>query len=275
MKNNISPNSADLSIIPFKDIVGKSATKQNSYGALLLRRGSGQLLIDASLYSLAAPEIYFTSPGQYLRLEHSHSLIGEALVFSPDFLIRQNIQEQFLSNINLFRPFGENPPLPLEPAGLKKLRTYFSAIVEELDRSGPYRDEALAAWLRLILIECSQNCQLDLTQFSDRPGVCILRDFKSLIDRRFRETHQVQDYASKLHVSTRHMSSTVKKLTGRSAKELIQDRITLEAKRLLLHSILPVAEVAYELGFRDPMHFSAFFSKQAGQSPREFRSTRA
>ena len=102
--------------------------------------------------------------------------------------------------------------------------------------------------------------------------MCILRDFKHLVDARYHQWHKVNDYAAEVHLSPKYLSQTVKQFTGKSAKEFIQDRLVLEAKRLLLHTDLSVKEVAYKIGFEEPLHFSAFFKKKAGVSPSSFRA---
>ena len=73
------------------------------------------------------------------------------------------------------------------------------------------------------------------------------------------------------HISTKHLSQTLKNITGKVAKDHIQDRLALEAKRLLLHTSLSVKEIAYEIGFEEPLHFSGFFKKRVGVSPSQFR----
>jgi len=64
-------------------------------------------------------------------------------------------------------------------------------------------------------------------------------------------------------------------LTDRSPLQLVQDRLLLEAKRLLLYSNVSIAEVGYYLGFDDPAYFTRFFTKAAGTSPRGFRQRTA
>jgi len=108
----------------------------------------------------------------------------------------------------------------------------------------------------------------------DNSNVCILRDFKGLLEQYFQDWHQVNTYASKLNLTSKHLSHTVKSLTGKTAKEFIQDRLILESKRLLLHTDLEIKEIAYQIGFEEPLHFSGFFKKSTGISPTAFRENR-
>ncbi|MEL7020281.1 MAG: helix-turn-helix transcriptional regulator, partial [Bacteroidota bacterium] len=135
-----------------------------------------------------------------------------------------------------------------------------------------YSTRATGAWLQLFLIYCSNSAKLNTDQIDEEnPSICILRDFKKLAEEKFKIWHKVSDYATELHISAKHLSKTLKNLTGKLAKDHIQDRLTLEAKRLLLHTNLSVKEVGYEIGFEEPLHFSSFFKKRVGIAPSKFR----
>ncbi|KAA1394427.1 AraC family transcriptional regulator [Aeromicrobium ginsengisoli] len=95
--------------------------------------------------------------------------------------------------------------------------------------------------------------------------------FRDEIDRRFGEWHQVTHYAERLGYSPRTLNRLARAHTGRSAKQLIDERVVLEAKRLLSHGEAPVAEIAERLGFDDPSNFSAYFRARAGVTPGAFR----
>ncbi|MEM6726816.1 MAG: AraC family transcriptional regulator, partial [Bacteroidota bacterium] len=121
-------------------------------------------------------------------------------------------------------------------------------------------------------IFCNNSSSTETVQNDEEhPGVCMIRDFKDLLEQQYRNWHKVGNYAKEIVVTPKHLSSTIKQLTGKTAKEWIQERLTLEAKRLLLHTDLSVKEIAYELGFEEPIYLSAFFKKQAGVSPSAFR----
>jgi AraC-like DNA-binding protein len=96
--------------------------------------------------------------------------------------------------------------------------------------------------------------------------------FRDEIDRRFAEWHQVTHYADRLGYSPRTLNRVARAHTGLSAKQLIDERVVLEAKRLLSHGDAPVAEIAEQLGFDDPSNFSAYFRGRAGVTPGAFRT---
>jgi AraC-like DNA-binding protein len=96
--------------------------------------------------------------------------------------------------------------------------------------------------------------------------------FNQLVDHRFKEIHQVKEYAELLGESPVVLNRAVKSLTGKTPGELIVERLILEAKRLLLYSDLSNKEVAYKLNYEDPSYFARIFRKKTGNTPSEFRS---
>jgi AraC-like DNA-binding protein len=95
--------------------------------------------------------------------------------------------------------------------------------------------------------------------------------FRDEVEKSFRTRHQVADYAARLGYSTRTLNRLARENTGLSAKQLVDERIVLEAKRLLAHGPDPVARIAEELGFDDPSNFSKYFQHRTGTTPATFR----
>jgi AraC-like DNA-binding protein len=96
------------------------------------------------------------------------------------------------------------------------------------------------------------------------------RRFQQLVDERFAQWHQVADYASQLGCTEKSLARAVA-AAGTTAKAFIGARINLEAKRLLMHTAMPVATIAAKLGFEEATNFSKFFKREAGCTPAEFR----
>jgi AraC-like DNA-binding protein len=97
--------------------------------------------------------------------------------------------------------------------------------------------------------------------------------FRDDLEERYAHTRRVEDYADRLGCCVRTLTRASLAATGRSAKQVIDDRVTLEAKRLLAGTDLPVAEVGRRLGFPEPTNFGRFFQREVGQSPGAFRAT--
>lgn len=264
----------DMGVI-FDETGGKADVphRHDYYTVILIEQAAGEHLVDYQTYSFQPLEVYFISPGQVHQVVARTKPRGWVFTFSRDFLVENNIPESFITNINLFQPFGESPPLKIDKVTFERLLDIIRQMQECLPMELSYRSRALGALLQLFLIHCNNSSNLNPTHLDEEnSGVCILRDFKHLVDARYHQWHKVNDYAAEVHLSPKYLSQTVKQFTGKSAKEFIQDRLVLEAKRLLLHTDLSVKEVAYKIGFEEPLHFSAFFKKKAGISPSSFRA---
>lgn len=249
--------------------------RHDYYTVLLVEKAAGKHVIDYKTFPFDALEVYFVSPGQVHQVALAEPPKGWVITFSKDFLAENNIPESFISNINLFKPFGDSPPLKLDKETFNRL----VRIIKEMEACMPleltYRARALGALLQLFLIYANNSSTVNPSQLDEEnPGICILRDFKSLVEIQYMRWHKVSEYATEIHISSKHLSQTVKNITGKSAKEVIQDRLLLEAKRLLLHTDLSIKEVAYKIGYEEPLHFSGFFKKRAGLSPTEFRQNK-
>ena len=103
----------------------------------------------------------------------------------------------------------------------------------------------------------------------------IIRDYNILVEKHFREYHHVKDYANLLFKSPKTLSNLFPKYSDKSPLMVINDRILLEAKRLLIYSDQSAIEIAEELGYKDASHFSKFFKKHVGMSPTIFRKSRS
>jgi AraC family transcriptional regulator, transcriptional activator of pobA len=99
----------------------------------------------------------------------------------------------------------------------------------------------------------------------------LVRHFLVNLEQNLRVASSVSSHAALLGVSPEILSETVKKEIGKTPGTLIRERVLLEAKRLLLHTSLSVAEIAYQLLFKDPSYFNRFFRRAAGNTPAEFR----
>lgn len=250
------------------------AHRHDYFTVLIIDQAIGVHIIDYNSFDFSTQEVHFVSPGQVHQVALTAKPHGSVITFTKDFLLKNNIPISFISNINLFQNFGNTPPLQLDEVSFDKLTTLLDEMNTCLNGNMNYGSRAVGALLQLFLIYCSNSTKLNKAQINeDNSGICILRDFKDLVEEKFNDWHKVKDYASEIHISPKHLSQTVKNLTGKVAKDHIQDRIILEAKRLLMHTAMSIKEIAYNVGFEEPLHFSSFFKKNTGLSPSVFRES--
>lgn len=98
-----------------------------------------------------------------------------------------------------------------------------------------------------------------------------IEDFRKLVEIHFKELKRTSDYAKKLTITANYLNALVKEKLDISAENFIQNRVILEAERLLLNTDLSVTEISFELGFSDKSHFGKYFKKLKQESPNQFR----
>ena len=95
--------------------------------------------------------------------------------------------------------------------------------------------------------------------------------FRRAVEEDFARTWRVEEYAERMGYSVRTITRACLNATGRSAKQVIDDRVTLEAKRLLAAADAPIADIGRRLGFPEPTNFGRFFHREVGMCPGAFR----
>lgn len=246
--------------------------RHDFYTIIWLQRGTGVHHIDFVSYPLSGNQIFFLSPGKVHQLDTPTEPFGWVMTFSREFLMLNHIEEDFLLNINLFRDFGETPPLEPDQVLVEKLDQIMVDMAAWYQDANRFSYRAIGSLLQLFLIHCNQICTLHQGEPEGMlSGAGILRQFRAHVEEQFRSVHKVGEYAEKQFITAKYLNQVVRSLTGKTAKELIQDRIVLEAKRMLRYSEDSIKEIAYALGYEEPLHFSGFFKKCTGLSPSAFR----
>ena len=135
--------------------------------------------------------------------------------------------------------------------------------------------ETIGAWLKLFLIECNGHCTLDpaTNPQNTEVGRSLVQQFKQLVESNFHEWHQVKHYALSLNVSPNYLNEVIKSNINIPAKDYIQHRLILEAKRMALFTGKSSKEIGFDLGFEDPSHFSKFFKSFTGRSLQQFKDS--
>lgn len=259
----------------YESMQGKSDTphRHDYYTILLIRQAEGTHFIDFHTFTLAPLQVYFISPGQVHQIQEHEKSYGCVLTFSEQFMIENGIESFFIDDLHLFQDFGYTPPLPLDPSEYDTLHTLTEQMETFLHSPLKMKYQAIGALLKLFLIHCNNACSLATEENPQRlqTSYALIRQFKRLLNQHYQSWHKVSEYAQALHITPDYLNTSIKSLTGKSAKEHIQSRLITAAKRLLHYSTLPTKSIAYQLGFTEPANFSQFFKKCTGLSPTKFK----
>ena len=246
--------------------------RHNYFTVVITKHAKGDHFIDFKKYPLASSQICFISPGQVHQIIEKEKSIGYALVFSNEFLAMNNIPFDFIQDLHLFSDFEQNPPLELSNEELTKMTLLAEEAYRIYNSQIHLKHEALGALLKLILILCNNLCAIGTNSERPTSKQNMLGQFKALVNTHYKTWHTAQEYAQELAISADHLNRIVKQQTGKTAKQHIQSRLIIAAKRLLYFSKLSNKEIGYELGFSEPANFSAFFKKCTGKTPSQFKS---
>ena len=239
---------------------------------LLVTRGRGTFRLDGEPCRVAPGVVLFTRPGE-LRAWDVSGLDGACLFFTEEFVAAALADPRFLDQLAFFRDGRPSPALELTPAERRVFLARFRAMQREIRALRDDASHALRAALYELLVLLNRWYTKRHGQALGRPPNATVERFQKLVDRDHARRHRVADYASELGVSPGHLNALCRATLRQSASHVVRQRLTLEARRLLAHSDLPAAQVAFRLGFDDPAYFARFFRREAGAPPTAFRAS--
>lgn len=248
--------------------------RHNYYTVLWSQNDSGKHIIDYVEYEMHTNDVFFVTPDQVHQVLHNDNPKGMVIMFTCDFLEKNYININFITNLGLFADIYESPPIRINEKSAEVLKNITDAMLKAWNTDETFMFDTIGAYLKLFLIECNKfapSLISDNTQ-TIQSAKSILRRFKELLEKNFLTMRKVSEYAEQLNISPDYLNNVIKSGIGKTAKELIQQRIILEAKRFGLHTQLSTKEIAYQLGFDDPSHFSRFFKNTEGNSFADFRN---
>jgi AraC-like DNA-binding protein/quercetin dioxygenase-like cupin family protein len=232
--------------------------------------GTGTHMIDLHRHSIAAPAVHVVQAGQVHHLVRSGDMEGFVFEFKADALgdARRMADAQ-----SVFNGMARIPTLALSPERIAILADLARMIEAELAEGNGGQVQVLESLLGVVLAKCGRWWSELLPE--EEASTAVLSDlverFRRLVDKHYLELQQVKDYADRLHVTAGHLNDVVRKRLGTTAGTLIDARMQLEAKRLLLHSEMAVKEVGFAIGMNDPAYFARWFKKMEGMGPADFR----
>lgn len=248
--------------------------RHDYFTVLVVEAAEGVHQIDFTDYPLRTNTVYFVSPEQIHHVTLTQPAPrGHVVLFRPDFLQEYSIAPAQLYDMDLFFNCDESRPLELTATEMQELQPFLTAIALEFSSDYVQKWEAVGAWLKLFLLHCKRlkATQKIIGKSWDKRQAEIVKQFKRDVEQFFRTQHKVNEYADRQFLTANHLNEVIKTETGTSAKEFIQNRLILEAKRLARYSELSAKEIAYQLGYDDVAHFSKFFKKCEGIAFTEFR----
>lgn len=242
------------------------------YQVLWLQRGGADVVLDEWGETVQAPVAIVVPPGVVHGFRFAPDTDGLVLTLSARFLV----EGEFQAVGEAFRALFAAPALlRFAPADAvaQRLHALFRELAAEFMQPAAV-ESPVTGWLaRAVIWRLAQACAQGGQAGGGRAHrhQALFTRFLLLVEQNFLAHWPLERYASRLGLSTQRLNRLVRAESGRSALELVHERLTREACRRLVYIAAPAASLAAELGFDDPAYFSRFFKRRTGLSPQRWR----
>lgn len=283
--NRLQPEKLQFAIFDLRQYLADDDGKTNHahthsfYQIIWFKTGRGKHYVDFKEYDVFENAIFFIAKDQVHYFDDNRDYDGVLIHFNESFLVQNDNEVEFFLKCSMFNNPYQTPSCCIGRGIEPILNEYIRQIQLELDNPRSFgQDELLKSYLKAFLIQVQRK----KNEFEEKQGKqpfavdekrLQLIEFINLVDANYTKGLTVAEYAGLMHVSSRTLSDLTHQTLNKTPSLMIQERIILEAQRLLLHSNLNVSQVAYRLGFDDPSYFVKYFKKHAELSPSEFRKS--
>lgn len=271
-----------VSILDLSKAQPRTGVKMNFglYTVFLKEVVCGDLRYGRATYDYQEGTLVFIAPGQVVDVDNKTDLYqpkGFALVFHPDLIKGTPLAKDIL-DYNFFS-YKSNEALHLSTKERQMVLDFFSKIEFELQNSiDKHSKKLITSTIELFLSYCERFYD---RQFITRENVNqgVLEKFETLLNDYFSSDKaetigfpSVSYFAEELHLSPNYFGDLIKKETGKSAQEYLQNKLIDVAKEKVFDADKSISQIAYELGFKYPQHFTRLFKQKVGVTPNEYRS---
>ncbi len=260
-------------ILRFEDLEGEAVKalppyRKGFYHVSFKKSPSNSsVFINADRFENRRDCIVFSSPYHIYSWQRDSNTKGFVFYFKDEFLAFDILSEFSFFKVtesNLFEP---------EQAEAEKLLGYFQMIWAEFRGTNSYKIHITQSLVLALLYYCKSLYERYRAQEKDQPrSLIILNQYQQLINKFYLEKKTVEEYAGLLGITPNHLNDVIKQATGKTARSFIVERILLEAKSLLTHTQLDIADISHNLQFDEPTNFGKFFKKYVGLTPLQFRN---
>lgn len=247
--------------------------KHDFFEIIWIKNGTGVHRIDLEDHHYNGAALFILAPGQIHKIEQHSESEGYVVKFLPSLFKSEDDFYDYVLDTCLFDANTSCPIISISEKYSDIIEDLFFKMLKEFQQPDIDSEQIFVAYLNILITHINRlkrTTKVDSTFLND-PQYALFRTFKLALEKNYREEHSVQGYADMLAITARTLNTIAKKYADRSAGEVIQDRLLLEAKRSLHHEYKNVKEICYDLGFEDPAYFTRFFKKHTGVSPIQYK----
>lgn len=244
----------------------------NLHHIFFITSGAGLMVADGDTTGFDAACLLLVPARTVHGFSYTPKAAGWVLTVADAYLTELTAREPDFATL-----FAAPRCLPVAPAD--GLAGRLECLAQELVWNAPGYASAIEGHLLVLLVAALRQSHYTHHPFNARQtarpvasrAAALVARFRDLIETEYRKATPLPHYAERLRVTEAQLRRACLEITGQPPIQLIQDRIFLEAQRMLLYTNMTVIEAAHSLAFSDSAYFTRFFTKHAGCSPRAFR----
>lgn len=274
---NLSSNKKDFFYIELgkNSLFNTEPRRSETYSISFLKEGEVISQTGLVRKKITAPAIIALGPSVVRTIKETEdSPKMEIIFFTDDYLLANRTNVFYLMEFDFF----ENEELHcfgLTEIQAKKIGEIFDLMKQTIQENNFHEQEIIRSYIFVLIHEL--NSFLQTTKTSENHHLeklpAIVANFKTLLKKEYQNQHTVNFYADKLNITPKHLSEILKKQTGKTAGDWINESVILEAKVLLQNQKYSVAQISEFLNFSDQSVFGKFFKSNTGLTPLEYKKS--
>lgn len=228
-------------------------------------------------FRLKKDSMFIFTPKNILQVNSQQYFKADVIAISPDFMRRINIDIKNM--MPLFLKFVENPTLALTPEESRSMRGMIAQIERETRGAETHFSfDIVSGLIAATIYKVGDIMYHYLAEHpegqnnSHNRAEEYFKQFTHLLGEHFREERSVGFYARQLCITPKYLTTLIKRISGQSVSEWIDNYVILEAKTLLKYSTMSIQEIAYYLNFPNQSFFGSYFKRNTGMSPSQYKA---
>ncbi len=280
--NDFNKNSSGFCIITVEELQKEfhqivfNSHRLTYYQLVLITGGSGFFRIDMKKYNLKPRTLFPVSKGQIENIELADNVNGFAILFSDEFICKYPDDFAWINNLQLFNHQSDSLLIDLSEPEYEELLILLKKMGLDFKTEDDFaKDEILLNSLKTFILKAERIKRFKMQDETiDVGDLSYLIKFKKMLEENFGCSRSVSFYSDSLNITCKKLNQVTSQYWGKPAKQVIEERVLLETKRLLIHTCQSIKEIGNSLGFIDPTNFNKFFKKYAKVTPAEFRTSK-
>ncbi|GEN71312.1 helix-turn-helix domain-containing protein [Chryseobacterium lathyri] len=245
--------------------------KHSFYEILWLTSGSAVNRVDYHQTEIGPNTLFFISPGQLHQMSTTKNVKGYSITFTEEFLLLTSNNKDKLLSLSFLHNSSIQPFVKLTDDRVNEIKRLIEMLEYEIRLSE--KSAMIISHLLFVLLNRIQRIIINTHDYIyDNVNSLRLRKFRELVDCHYLNEKKIEFYAQKLGLTPHRLNEVTKHITGKTAGDIIRERVLMETKRLLVHTDWNICKISEHLGFADLSYFSRQFRKKEKLTPLDYRN---